>query len=187
MVGYNELKKGTRILMGGEPYEIIEANLMFKGRGHSVLQAKLRNLLTGELKSHTFHPSDEFEEPDLEEKDLIFLYSHRGKYVFHTKGNKAERWELKEEVLGEKRLYLKEGLEVEGIFFEGKLVNIDLPIKVVLKVTETQPSLKGQTAARGTKPAVLETGLVVQVPLFINPGDLVEVNTQTGEYIKRVS
>ncbi len=186
MIGYSELKKGTRILMGGQPYELIETNLMFKGRGQSVLQARIKNLLTGEIRNHTFRPSDEFEEPDLETRPLLFLFSHREKYVFCEKDDRGKRYELKEEVIGESKWYLKPNLEVEGLFFEEKLINVILPIKVALKVVEAPPVVKGQSASGGTKPVKLETGLTIQAPLFVEAGDIIEVNTQTGEYSKRV-
>lgn len=187
MINYSELKKGTKILLKGQPYEIIEYAPLFKGRGHSVLQAKIKNLLTGAVISETFHPSDSFEEPEISKIALKYLYSHRDNYVFSEKDNPSKRFELKEEQIGKSSQFLKQNQIVEGIIFENKLVNISLPIKISLKVIEAPPAIKGQSAQAGTKSATLETGAKINVPIFIEKGDAIEINTETGEYARRVS
>lgn len=187
MISYNELEKGTRILFKGEPCEIVEAKPLFKGRGHSVLQAKIKNLITGAIISTTFHPSDTFEEPEISKIKLKYLYSHRDSYFFCEKYNPSKRFEFKKEQIGKPGEFLRENQIVEGIVFEEKLVNLSLPIKVELKVVEAPPVIKGQSAQAGTKPIILETGAKISVPLFIEKGDIIEVNTQTGEYVRRTS
>ena len=127
----------------------------------------------------------EIEEAEVEKVKLKFIYSHRGKFVFQ-KIDTPQRFELQEEVIGEKKDYLKEGLEVEGYFFEGKLISISLPPKVDLKVIEAPPGIKGDTKQGGTKTVVLETGKKINVPLFIEAGDIIRVNTEKGEYVERV-
>ena len=187
MIDYSDIKKGTKILLNGQPYEIVECAPLFKGRGHSVLPSKIKNLVTGEVISQTFRPSDNFEEPEVESKDLKFIYSHRENYVFCKKDDPGQRYELLKESIGSKADFLKEEQEVSGLFFEGKLIAVSLPIKIILKIKETPPSIKGQSAQAGTKPAILETGAKINVPLFLEQGDEVEINTETGEYVRRIS
>lgn len=186
MISYSDLSKGQKIIMSGQPYEILEAHPMFKGRGHSVLQSKLRNLITGEIISYTFHPSDSFPEAEIEKIKAVFIYSHRGKYVFSEKDNPRNRFEIDENVLGKAKDFLKAGQEVDAILFEDKVVNISLPIKIQLKVIEAPPGIKGGRAQPGTKQVILETGAKIDVPLFVEKGDIIEINTEDFEYVRRV-
>ena len=186
MIDYSDLKKGTRINLNNQPHEITEAFPVFKGRGHSVLQVKLKNLITGNVLSETFHPSDSFEEAEIEKISAKFIYNHREKYVFSEEGNPAKRFELSSDQIGSSAQFLKPNQKVEGIVFEGKVINIMLPIKINLKVTEAPPGIKGDRAQGGTKTITTETGVKVNVPLFIKEGDIVEINTETGEYVRRV-
>jgi len=185
MIDFSELEKGIRIILDGQPYEVIETHHLKKGRGQAVVRSKLRNLITGGVLERTFHPGEEFEEAEISQIKAIFLYSHREKYVFLKKDDK-KRFELKKEQLGEKINFLKPNLEVEGLVFKDKIINISLPIKVQLKVIEAPPGVKGDRAQGGTKIVTLETGGKIQVPLFVEEGDIIEVNTQKGEYVKRV-
>ena len=186
MVSYSELQKGVRVLLEEEPYEIIEGAPMFKGRGHSVFQAKLKNLRTGNVISRTFHPSDNFEEAEVSKKEVKFIYSHKDKYVFSEKDDSAKRFELSPEKIGEKRNFLKENEILEALVFKGEVINIFLPIKIQLKVVQAPPGIKAGRAEAGTKQVTLETGASLNVPLFIKQGDIIEVNTETGEYVRRV-
>lgn len=185
MLVFNELKKGLRIILDGQPYEIIEASFLFKGRGHSVLQTKIKNLITGSIISRTFHPSDTFEEAKILKFKAKFLYSHKNRYFF-SEDNTAKRFDLSGEKIGEQKKFLKPGQTVQGIIFEGKVINIFLPIKINLKVKEAPPGIKGNRSQAGTKQVVLETGAVINVPLFIEEGDIVEVNTESGQYVRRI-
>ena len=187
MISYSDLKRGVRILLKNQPFEIIESSPMFKGRGQSVLQAKVKNLITGETFAQTFRPSDSFEEADLEKEKLKFIYSGRGKCIFCKENDPSKRLELEERKAGKTIQFLKTDQIVNGLFFEGSLVAILLPIKVQLRIENTPPALKGQSASGGTKPATLESGASVNVPLFINNDDIVEINTETGEYTRRIS
>jgi elongation factor P len=187
MISYNDLKRGVRIVLEDkDPYEIIESAPMFKARGSSVLQAKLRNLRTGQTVSKTFHPSDSFKEPDIERYEAKFIYENRGNYVFSENNNPSKRFELTAEQLEGKKEFLKPNQIVDAMIFEGKVVAISLPIKINLKVTESPPSVKGERAQSGNKVAVLETGAKVNVPPFVETGDTIEVNTETGEYSRRI-
>ena len=183
---YSELRKGIRIILNNQPHEIIEAHPVFKGRGHSVLQVRLKNLISGNVASFTFHPSDKFEEAELKKIEAKFLYSHRDKYFFCKKNNPAERFSLNVDQIGESSHFLKQNQMTEGIIFKERVINIFLPIKINLKVTEASPGLKGGRSQPGTKTITLETGAKMNVPLFINKGDVIEINTQKGEYVRRV-
>ncbi|MFQ6049982.1 MAG: elongation factor P [Candidatus Paceibacterales bacterium] len=186
MIAYSDLKKGARIVLEKEPCEIIESAPLFKGRGHSVLQTKLKNLKTGNVISRTFHPSDIFEEPQISKIEAKFLYFHRDRYFFSEKDKPSKRFDLTAEQVGNQKDFLKPNQIVEALVFEDKVINISLPIKINLKVTEAPPSLKGERAQSGTKTAVLETGAKINVPLFIKAGDIIEVNTETSEYVRRM-
>lgn len=186
MISYSELKKGVRILLKGQPYEILDCAPMFKGRGHSVLQAKIKNLVTKETISWTFRPADNFDEPETSKIELKYLYPHRGSYFFCEKNNPQKRFELPGEKMRKKAEFLKSNQEVSGLFFKGTLIDISLPIKIALKVVEAPPVVKGQSAQAGTKPVTLETGAKINVPLFMKAGDIIEINTETGEYVKRI-
>ncbi len=181
---YQQLQKGDYIVLDNYPYQILDLKLMFKGRGHSVLQAKIKNLETSAIVEKTFHPSDEFEEAEIEKIDLTFLFAKKDKAIFLDPTKR--RVEIPLEKLEDRLGFLKKGTEVKALKFKEKIINIELPIKVVLKVVSAPPGVKGDSAQSATKAVTLETGLEIQVPLFVKEGDLIEVNTETKEYIRRV-
>jgi len=185
-IPYSELKKGKQIIINNEPYEIIEASSMFKARGHSVLQVKLKNLITGNIISRTFHPSDIFEEAELFKIKAKFLYSHRENYFFAEKDNPSKRFSLTKEQISSSVKFLKPNQEVETIIFKEEIINISLPIKIQLKVKQAPPGIKGSRAQAGNKIVVLETGAEINVPLFIEEGDIIEINIEKGEYVRRI-
>ncbi|XOB41750.1 MAG: elongation factor P [Candidatus Nealsonbacteria bacterium] len=186
MISYSELKKGLRIILNKEPHEILEARPLFKGRGHSVLQAKIKNLITGNIISQTFHPSDVFEEAELKKLQTKFLYAHRSQYFFSEIDQPAKRFNLTQEQIGYQAQFLKPRQIVETLIYKEKIVNISLPIKVHLKVVEAPPGVRAGRAEAGTKQVTLETGVKISVPIFIKEGDIIEVNTQSGEYVRRI-
>lgn len=186
MIDHTQLRKGVQIVLDGAPYEILESAPMKKAQRRVVIQAHLRNLLTGNVLDRNFHQGDTFEEAELVKTECIFLYAHRGTYVFCEKNNRANRFELAESALGESARFLKQNQEVTAVQFEGKLINVILPIKVQIKVTEAPPGVKGDRAQGGTKSVTLETGAVMQAPLFIETGDIIEINTEKGEYVRRI-
>ncbi len=196
-VPYSELKKGIQIILNNQPHEIIEASSMFKARGHSVLQTKLKNLITGEVISKTFHPSDNLEETEITKITAKFIYVHRNKFIFSKGDNPSERFELSKEQIGSVIRFLKPDQVVAGIIFKpshqkfgsegkNKIISISLPIKIQLKVKEAPPGVKGDRTQGGTKTVVLETGTEINVPLFIKEGDIIEINTEKGEYVRRI-
>lgn len=186
MISYNELEKGVKIILDSQPYEIIEASSMFKGRGHSTLEAKLKNLITGETISKTFHPSDSFKEAEISKIKAKFIYSHQGKFFFSKEDDPSERFNLFEEQIGSAKKFLKPNQIIEAIVFKDKIVNISLPIKINLKVIQAPPGFKGDRAQGGTKTVVLETEAEINVPLFIEQGDIIEINTEKNEYVRRI-
>lgn len=186
MLSHVDLKKGTYFVYEGVPCLVLEHSLMFKGRGSSVMQVKLRNLKNGNVLNRTLHTGEEFEEAELEKVQVKFIYENRGKYVFSEVGNPSKRFELLAEQIGSQMEFLIPNTIMEGLQFEGQILTIALPIKMNLKVKEAPPGIKGDRAVGGTKAATLETGAVVQVPLFVETEDEIEVNTETGEYVRRV-
>jgi len=181
----NEIQKGMIIGIEGTPYKVLELKHLHLGRGGAILQTKLKNLIEGNVIEKNFKPSDEIEEVEIEKIKLKFIYSHRGNFVFQRIDN-HQRFNLKEDLIGEKKDYLKPNLEVEGYLFKEKLIEISLPLKVDLKVIEAPPGIKGDTKQGGTKTVILETGKKINVPLFIKTGDIIKVNTEKGEYVERV-
>lgn len=150
-----------------------------------VAQTKLRNLITGKTLSRNFQPNETFKEAAIDYKKVKFLYSHRDKFVFCEFNNPSARFELTVETLGDKTRFLKPNEELEIMSFENKVINLALPIKMEFKVIEAPPAIRGNTAQGGAKLVKIETGAYVGAPLFVEEGDIIEVNTQTGEYTGR--
>ena len=186
MLSHVDLKKGIYFVHEGFACVVLESALMFKGRGSSVMQVKFRNLKTGSVLNRAFHTGENFEEADLEKLQVTFIYENKGKYVFTETNSASKRFELTQEQIGPQIEFLIPNTIVEGLRFEGQILTIALPIKMNLKVKEAPPGIKGDRAVGGTKAATLETGAVVQVPLFVDTGEVIEVNTETGEYVRRV-
>ena len=186
MLSHNELKKEIKFIINNQPYEVLESSLVFKGRGSSFCQTKIKNLITGNVISKTFHPGESFQEANVEKIKAKFLYSHREKFFFAEKQDPSKRFQLTKEIIGDSINFLKPGEIIEGIKFQEKIINISLPIKVKLKVIEAPPGIKGDRAQGGTKIVKLETNAEISVPLFIKQGDIVEVNTEKKEYSRRI-
>jgi elongation factor P len=185
MLSYNELKIGARFVKDGEPYEVLEYSFVRMQQRKPVAQLKIKNLISGKVLPYTAHQKENFEEAEIEQTPVQFIYHNRGEYWFHEIGKPANRFSLKDDIIGDAGGYLKQNSEVRAFKFGDKIINIEPPIKVELKVTEAPPAVRGNTAQGGTKTAVLETGAKVNVPLFINTGDVIRVNTKTGEYTER--
>ena len=186
MLSYTDLKKGILFVKDGEAFEVVEASFSRMQQRKAVLQAKIRKLATGKIFDISFQASDSFEEATVDKKPLLFLYQHRGEYVFVDPKNRSDRASLPEEVLGDNKKWLKPNMEATAVYFKGKILTLSIPIKMDLKVIETPPGVQGDRATAGTKAATLETGAVVQVPPFINEGDTVRVNTESGDYVERM-
>ncbi len=186
MLKHTEVKKGKVVILKKDPYEVISHSHNVKGRGKSVVRAQLKNLKTGSITQKTFRREDEIEEAELEKLEAFFIYSHRGKYVFHKKGDPSFRFTLTEKEIEKKADYLIEDTSASAVIFKGKILGISLPVKVSLRVKEAPPGIKGNRAEGGTKTVTLETGKTVETPLFVGEGDLLEINTETGEYVRRI-
>ena len=187
MLSINDLAPKMILLIDGHPYQLLEVKRLHMGRGGSSVQTRIRNLTTGQVFSRNFKPADSFAEADIEKRELIYLYHHRGEYVLAEKDHPQQRYTLNAEQLGDASPWLKPATPVTAIFVDGALASVTPPIKVELKVTEAPPGLRGDTVSGATKEVTLETGTKIQVPLFVNEGDVVRVNTETGEYAERVN
>ncbi len=184
MYSTGDFKKGLKIEIEGTPYIIVDFLHVKPGKGGAFVRTKLKNLVTGKVLDQTFRSGEKVKRPDLVEREMQYLY--RDGENFHLMDNQTfEQLALTEEQLGEATLFLIENLNVNVLFFNQQPVAVDLPNFVELEVAQTEPGLKGDTASGGSKPATLESGAVIQVPLFINQGERVKVDTRTGTYIER--
>ncbi len=183
----NNLKKtGLVIKFNNEPYQIIFSQHSRSARGGAFVRTKLKNLITGQTLEKTFNSSDKIEAADIKKTKANFLYSENDKFFFMN-NNTYEQFFLNISSLDNQEKFLKEGEEVEILLFEENPVNIKLPQKVNLKVIESPPNIKGDSATSPSKNVVLETGYSINVPVFISKDDIVRINTETGEYVGRVS
>ena len=186
MLTHSDLKKGVRIIIDGEPYEVLETNPLKKAQRQVVIQTKIKNLITENVLSQNFHQGDVFEEAELLKFKAKFLYSHREKFFFCKEDNPSHRFDFNQEQIGFAAQFLKPNQIVEALEFNGRIINIALPIKIQLKVKEAPPGVKGDRAQGGNKTVALETGTKINVPLFIEEGNIIEINTESGEYVRRV-
>jgi elongation factor P len=183
-IAYIELRRGMIILEEGQLCQVVDRDLRTPGNLPSKLTLKLKNLKTGFVTQKRVHPEDKVEQAYLETRTMQYLYQDGDEYIFMDKET-YDQIHLQREWVGDQMLYLKENEDAKVTFHEGKPLSLELPNTVELKVTDTDPALKGATAAAQYKPATLETGLKITVPPFINKGDLVSVDTRTGEYLSR--
>ncbi len=185
MLSYTDLKKGVVFVYQNEPYEVVEASFLRMQQRKAVVQTKIRNLITGKILDRNWQASDEFEEAEVERKPATFIYLSKGDYWFHEEGDKSKRFSLKEDVVGTPGKFLKANTPVVTKVWNERVINIEIPIKMTLEVKEAPPAVKGNTAQGGVKQVVLETGATVNTPLFVQSGDKIVVNTQTGDYVER--
>ena len=185
MLGMNDLKPGSIIEIKGDPHEVLEAHHSKVARRQAVTQTKIRNLISGKVLTQTFQQSDKIPEANIDIIEAVFKYRTRDEFFFIDK--KGKKIGLKVDILGDKINYLKEDVSVKMSVFEEKIISIELPIKISFIVKEAPPGEKGNTAQGGTKDVILETGVKLKTPFFVKEGDNVEVNTQTGEYARRVN
>ncbi len=185
MISTTDFRKGLKVKVEGEIFYIVDFQHGRTAQRRAQVRTKLKNIRTGAVLERTFSAGETFEEPDFEEKTMQFLYSSENEYHFMD-SKTYDQTSMTEEQLGEYKWYLKENSEYKVMFFEGQPVNVDLPASVVLKITSTEPGIKGDSVTNITKSATLETGLEVKVPLFINQGEHIRIDTRTNEYIERV-
>lgn len=182
----NDLKRGSLIVLEGTPYIVLSVKHVHMGRGGAVVQSKLKNLESGKILERSVRSSESFEEADIQKKDAQFIYERNGEYWFHEKGDPANRFSLGEDVLGEQARLTKSGIVVKAVLFKDVIINVELPIKVEYEVVDAPPNVKGNTSQGGNKVVTIEGGAKVSVPLFIGTGDIIRVNTETGEYAERI-
>lgn len=186
MLDINDLKKtGVIINYENQPYQIIKSQHTHVARGGASLRAKLKNLITGQTLERVFTSSDKIISADIERSKANFLYAEGNKYYFMD-NRSYEQFFLESKILAGQEKFLKEGLTVDVLLFNQSPVNIELPKKIDLKVSEAPPGIKGDSATTPTKNITLETGLKIIVPIFIKTGDIIKINTETGEYVGRV-
>jgi elongation factor P len=186
-IGVNDLKSKTYFIYEDQPYVVIETHHLKMQQRRPTVQVRMRNLINGKLLERNFAQSDVFDEADVERQKVKFLYAHRDQYWFSAENNPSQRFELNSEVLGDTTKFLKANTVLDALSFEGKVISIELPIKMEFKVTEAPPAIRGDTAQGGAKQATIETGAIVNVPLFINQDDVIVINTQTGDYVERAN
>jgi len=188
MLSYKEITPKKYIVYEGAPWEVLSSNVFRKQKRKPVNQTKLKNLITGGVIEVSFHQSDKAEEAEVENKKIKYLYTNtkKGEFWFSEEDDPSKRFNLSESTIDEAGKFLKENSLVDALIFQENVIGIKLPIKVELKVAEAPPGVKGDTASGGNKPVTLQTGALVNVPLFINEGDIIRVNTDTGEYVERV-
>jgi elongation factor P len=185
MIESSDLRKGLKIEIDGEPYVIVQFEFSKPGKGQALYKCKLKNMVTGVQFDRTFRSSEKFKEPDLEEQEMEYLYSEGNRYCFMNTSTYDQEF-LTQEQVGDAKDFLKENTVCYILFFEGRPIGISLPMFISLRVEKTDPWVKGDTASGDSKPATLETGYVLQVPPFIEEGELVKIDTRNGQYVERV-
>ena len=180
-----EFKKGLKIQFDGEPYSIVDFQHVKPGKGGAFVRTKLKHMRVGRVIDNTFRAGEKVELVDFEEKGMQYLYKDE-RYHFMDLET-YDQISLSADEVGDARDFLKENIEVEILFIDGSPVTVELPNFIELRIAKTDPGIRGDTASGGSKPATLETGAVVQVPLFLNEGDVVKVDTRSGEYLGRVA
>ena len=184
MISTGELKKGITIELEGALYQILDWQHIKMGRGSAQVRLKLRDIRGGHTIERTFQAGEKFPRARLDRRAVQFLYSDGNLYYFMD-AESFEQTMLSQEQLGNAINYLKEGMSLDILTYKDEPISVELPNSVELEVVETGPGFKGDTATAGNKPAKLETGITIQVPLFVNNGDIVRVDTRTGEYLER--
>jgi elongation factor P len=180
-----DFRKGLKIELNGEPFTIVDFLHVKPGKGGAFVRTTLKSLISGNVIDRTFRSGEKIDKPNLEEKQMQYLYESDGEFHFMDSETYEQSF-LTQEQLGDARNYLQENVTVAVLFHNDKPIGVEVPIFVELKVASTEPGIKGDTAAGATKPATLETGMTVLVPLFVNEGDVLKIDTRTGKYIERV-
>ena len=185
VIDTSEFRNGLKILIDGEPFEIVEFQHVKPGKGSAFVRTRIRNMISGRTLEPTFRSGDKVGRPDMEEKAMQYLYKEGEFYVFMDNKN-YEQSHVDEKGLGEAKNFLKENMNAGVLFWNGRAISISLPNAVDLKVTKCDPGVRGDTVSGALKPATLETGYTLNVPLFINEGDILKIDTRTGAYLTRV-
>ena len=185
-VDTSQFRNGLKIVLDSQPYVITYFQHVKPGKGGAFVRTKVKNLLNGKVLEKTFRSGEKVDEADIEERTMQYLYLDGDNLIFMDQET-YDQLPFGAEVVGDSRNFLKENTEVDVLFWNGNAVNIELPAFVELAVSQTDPGMKGDTASGATKPATLETGATVNVPLFIKEGEVLRIDTRSGEYVERVS
>lgn len=185
VLSYNEITLKKVIIWDNEPFIVLSSHVFRKQKRKPVNVTKLKSLIGGRVVEQTFHANEVADEADIESKPIEYIYESKGEYWFNTPGKPAERFALTHDVVGEEIRFLKPRTVVDALMFNDTIISIKIPVKVELRIKETAPAVKGNTSGNALKEAILETGAKVMVPLFINEGDVIRVNTESGEYTER--
>jgi elongation factor P len=181
----SDLRKGLKIEIEGIPYEVTEFQFVKPGKGQAMYKCRIKNMIVGNTMEKTFRAVDKIDQPNIESRTMSFSYQEGDKYVFMD--NKTyEQVDVHQDVLGDQRFFLSEDLECEVLFFNGRAMSVTLPAFVIKQITETEPGARGDTATNVLKPAKIDTGYELGVPIFINQGDYVRIDTRDGKYVERV-
>lgn len=184
MISTSDFRTGTTVTIDGDAWQVIDFQHVKPGKGAAFVRAKIRNLCSGAVIERTFNPADKMPKAHIVRREVEYLYENDGLYTFMDLET-FEQSELTKEVLGNALNFIKENNKIAIQVYDGKIIGLDLPVAVELTVVETDPGIRGDTATGGTKPATMDTGYVVKVPLFINVGDVLRIDTRTGEYLER--
>ena len=182
----SEIRKNVKIMLDGAPYTVVDFQFVKPGKGQAFTRVKIRNLATGAVLERTFKSGEKLEAADVEERKLQYIYPEGENYVFMDPGS-GDQVYVPQDKLGDEKQFLLDGLDVDVVLWNGNPVAISLPAHVTVQITHSEPGVKGDTASNVTKPATISTGAVIQVPLFINEGEWVKVDTRTGDYLERVN
>lgn len=185
MYNTSDFRKGLFIEIDKVPYVMVDFQHVKPGKGNQFSRTRIKNLLTGNTIDRTFKSGEQVGEPNLEKKRMQYLYSEPDGFQFMDL-DALEQITLDNEAVGDRKDYLIEALEIEVLYFNGRPIAVDVPTFVNLKITYCEPSVKGDTATGGSKPVTMETGLIVHVPFHIKPGDVLKIDTRTGEYVEKI-
>jgi elongation factor P len=186
MIATNEFKKGTKLQIENDPYEIVDYEHVKPGKGQAFVRVKLKNLKTGNVVEKTYKSGIKMEKADVEERIMQYLYNDAEGYHFMDSTN-YEQYSVPTDIVGDAAKFIQENKDVSVLLYNGSPIGVSLPNFVELKIIETEPGFKGDTAATGSKPATLETGAIVNVPFFLKEGEIIKIDTRTGEYVERVN
>ncbi len=186
MLEYNEVVERKYIILDGAPYEVITSHVFRKQQRKPVNATKLKNLFTGKVAEHSFHVSEKVEEAEIESIEVKYLYQNKGEFYFCDPKDPSKRFSMTEELVGPGSRFLKPNTVLKQRIWNEKPIGFEFPISVELKVTEAPPNIKGDSSTSGGKVVTLENGTTISTPLFVNVGDVIRINTETGEYRERV-
>ncbi|NQT95731.1 MAG: elongation factor P [Candidatus Omnitrophica bacterium] len=184
MITTADFKNGISVVIGGILYQLIEFQHIKPGKGGAFVRTRLRNMRTKAVVDKTFRAGEKIEDAYIETKKMQYTY-HSGNTYHFMDSKTFEEVSITESVIGDNKKFLKEGIEITSLWHKAQIIDISLPAAIILKITHSEPGIRGDTARQAFKPATLETGAVVQVPLFVNAGDAIKVDTRTGEYLER--